>query len=127
MPAQMVSAIPNLTWGTVLMARLIVVSAIHPISLMEINLTGKEPVAALEYLLTGSLTLFSSSVNSRIVSVVPAGTISGSSQLTSSFDTRYAISASFVSSSNVLSMRTITSASYAALTPVSGTLYIIIG
>jgi hypothetical protein len=54
-------------------------------------------------------------------------TISGSSQLTSSFDTRYAISASFVSSSNLSSIQTITSASYAALTPVSGTLYIIIG
>jgi hypothetical protein len=53
--------------------------------------------------------------------------ISGSSQLTSSFDTRYAISASFVSSSNVSSIQTITSASYAALTPVSGTLYVIIG
>ena len=58
---------------------------------------------------------------------LPSNLISGSSQLTSSFDTRYALSASFVSSSNVLSMRTITSASYAALTPVSGTLYIIIG
>ena len=58
---------------------------------------------------------------------LPSGVISGSSQLTSSFDTRYAISASFVSSSNVASIQTITSASYAALTPVSGTLYIIIG
>ena len=58
---------------------------------------------------------------------LPAGVISGSSQLTSSFDTRYALSASFVSSSNVSSIQTITSASYAALTPVSGTLYIIIG
>ena len=56
-----------------------------------------------------------------------SGAISSSSQLTSSFDTRYAISASFVSSSNVSSIQTITSASYAALTPVSGTLYIIIG
>ena len=55
------------------------------------------------------------------------GIVSGSSQLTSSFDTRYALSASFVSSSNLSSIRTITSASYAALTPVSGTLYIIIG
>jgi hypothetical protein len=56
-----------------------------------------------------------------------SGAISSSSQLTSSFDTRYAISASFVSSSNIASIQTITSASYAALTPVSGTLYIIIG
>lgn len=55
------------------------------------------------------------------------GAISSSSQLTSSFDMRYALSASFVSSSNVVSIQTITSASYAALTPVSGTLYIIIG
>jgi hypothetical protein len=76
----------------------------------------------------GDVVAFSSSVNSRIISgSVVAGTISGSSQLTSSFDTRYAISASFVSSSNLSSIRTITSASYAALTPVSGTLYIIIG
>ena len=58
---------------------------------------------------------------------LPAGVISGSSQLTSSFDTRYALSGSFVSSSNVSSIQTITSASYAAITPVSGTLYIIIG
>jgi hypothetical protein len=55
------------------------------------------------------------------------GAISSSFQLTSSFDTRYAISASFVSSSNLSSIQTITSASYATLTPVSGTLYIIIG
>ena len=76
----------------------------------------------------GDVVAFSSSVNSRIISgSVVAGTISGSSQLTSSFDTRYAISASFVSSSNLSSIQTITSASYAALTPVSGTLYIIIG
>jgi hypothetical protein len=61
-------------------------------------------------------------------SSTPAGTISGSSQLTSSYDTRYALSASFVSSSTVLSIQTLSSASYAALTPpISGTLYIIIG
>ena len=76
----------------------------------------------------GDVVAFSASVNSRILSgSAVAGTVSGSSQLTSSFDTRYAISASFVSSSNLSSIRTITSASYAALTPVSGTLYIIIG
>ena len=56
-----------------------------------------------------------------------SGAISSSSQLTSSFDIRYTLSASFVSSSNVSSIQTITSASYAALTPISGTLYIIIG
>jgi trimeric autotransporter adhesin len=61
------------------------------------------------------------------VQPLPDGLISGSSQLTSSYDTRYALSASFVSSSNLSSIQTITSASYAALTPVSGTLYIIIG
>lgn len=60
-------------------------------------------------------------------SELPTGVISGSSQLTSSFDTRYTLSGSFVSSSNVSSIQTITSASYAGITPVSGTLYIIIG
>jgi hypothetical protein len=46
----------------------------------------------------GDVTAFSSSVNSRINSItssaIPAGTISGSSQLTSSFDTRYTLSGS---------------------------------
>ena len=79
---------------------------------------------------------FYTSSNSRISSLENAtgsyltslnGAVSSSSQLTSSFDTRYTLSASFVSSSNLSSIRTITSASYAALTPVSGTLYIIIG
>jgi hypothetical protein len=69
------------------------------------------------YVLSGSV----------VSGTTPAGTISGSSQLTSSFDTRYTLSGSFVSSSNLSSIQTITSASYAALTPVSGTLYIIIG
>jgi hypothetical protein len=78
---------------------------------------------------TASLVTSISNLNSATSSYLTSlsGAISSSSQLTSSFDTRYALSASFVSSSNVLSMRTITSASYAALTPVSGTLYIIIG
>jgi hypothetical protein len=52
----------------------------------------------------GDVSAFSSSVNSRInnitSSVIPAGTISGSSQLTSSFDTRYATSASYLTSLN---------------------------
>ena len=65
--------------------------------------------------------------SAQTIANLPTGVISGSSQLTSSYDTRYAISASFVSSSNVASIQTITSASYAALTPVSGTLYIIRG
>ena len=60
-------------------------------------------------------------------STLPSGVISGSSQLTSSYDIRYALSSSFVNSSNVSSIQTITSASYAGITPVSGTLYIIIG
>jgi hypothetical protein len=68
-----------------------------------------------------------SSFDTRYLNTGGDGVISGSSQLTSSFDTRYAISASFVSSSNIASIQTITSASYAGLTPVSGTLYIIIG
>ena len=78
---------------------------------------------------TASLVTSISNLNSATSSYLTSlsGAISSSSQLTSSFDTRYAISASFVSSSNLSSIRTITSASYAALTPVSGTLYIIIG
>ena len=78
---------------------------------------------------TASLVTSISNLNSATSSYLTSlsGAISSSSQLTSSFDTRYAISASFVSSSNLSSIQTITSASYAALTPVSGTLYIIIG
>ena len=78
---------------------------------------------------TASLVTSISNLNSATSSYLTSlsGAISSSSQLTSSFDTRYALSASFVSSSNVASIQTITSASYAALTPVSGTLYIIIG
>jgi len=78
---------------------------------------------------TASLVTSISNLNSATSSYLTSlsGAISSSSQLTSSYDTRYALSASFVSSSNVASIQTITSASYAALTPVSGTLYIIIG
>jgi hypothetical protein len=78
---------------------------------------------------TASLVTSISNLNSATSSYLTSlsGAISSSFQLTSSFDTRYALSASFVSSSNLSSIRTITSASYAALTPVSGTLYIIIG
>lgn len=75
--------------------------------------------------LVTSISNLNSATSSYLTSL--SGAISSSSQLTSSFDIRYAISASFVSSSNISSMQTITSASYAALTPVSGTLYIIIG
>ena len=82
----------------------------------EVQITGSLIVSGS---ITGS-TNFNTIVNKPTL-------ISSSSQLTSSFDTRYAISASFVSSSNLSSIQTITSASYAALTPVSGTLYIIIG
>jgi hypothetical protein len=78
---------------------------------------------------TSSLNISVNALNTATSSYETKGRsiVSGSSQLTSSFDTRYAISASFVSSSNLSSIQTITSASYAALTPVSGTLYIIIG
>ena len=75
--------------------------------------------------LVTSISNLNSATSSYLISL--SGAISSSSQLTSSFDTRYTLSASFVSSSNVASIQTITSASYAALTPVSGTLYIIIG
>ena len=48
---------------------------------------------------------------------VPAGTISSSAQISQS---------GFVSSSTINTIQTITSASYSLITPVSGTLYIII-
>ena len=69
----------------------------------------------------------------------PAGTVSGSSQLTSSYDSRYlnvngdsVVSGSsqldgYVSSSSANVIEVMTSASYALITPVSGTLYIIQG
>jgi hypothetical protein len=50
--------------------------------------------------------------------ILPSGVISSSAQISQS---------GFVSSSTVNVIQTITSASYAAITPVSGTLYIIIG
>ena len=75
-----------------------------------------------------NLNSFSSSIESHL----PDGVVSGSDQLTSSLDSRYIQSESItgsnvVGSDSVTSIETITSASYAALTPVSGTLYIIIG
>jgi len=77
-------------------------------------------------LISGSSQLTSSF--DTIYEIVGRGIISSSSQLTSSFDDRYTLSGSgVVTSPNVLSIETITSASYAELTPVSGTLYIIIG
>jgi hypothetical protein len=88
------------------------------------GITGS--IASTNGVISGSSQL-TSSFDTRYLNTGGDGVISGSSQLTSSFDTRYAISASFVSSSNLSSIQTITSASYAALTPVSGTLYIIIG
>jgi hypothetical protein len=129
----------NITGSLVVSAVAVVAGALTIPSASVISLTSGSSISVdASGAITGSLTgsvfgigdvvAFSASLNSRIISGSSvAGTIIGSSQLTSSFDTRYAISASFVSSSNVLSMRTITSASYAALTPVSGTLYIIIG
>jgi hypothetical protein len=74
-----------------------------------------------------NLNSFSSSIESHL----PDGVVSGSDQLTSSLDSRYIQSESItgsnvVGSDSVTSIETITSASYAALTPVSGTLYIIV-
>jgi hypothetical protein len=129
----------NITGSLVVSAMAVVVGAVTIPSASVISLTSGSSISVdASGAITGSLTgsvfgigdvvAFSASLNSRIISgSAVAGTISGSSQLTSSFDTRYAISASFVSSSNLSSIQTITSASYAALTPVSGTLYIIIG
>jgi hypothetical protein len=129
----------NITGSLVVSAVAVVAGALTIPSASVISLTSGSSISVdASGAITGSLTgsvfgigdvvAFSASLNSRIISgSVVAGTISGSSQLTSSFDTRYAISASFVSSSNLSSIQTITSASYAALTPVSGTLYIIIG
>lgn len=51
----------------------------------------------------GDVTAFSSSLNNRILSgssSVPVGTVSGSSQLTASYDTRYALSSSLSSISS---------------------------
>jgi hypothetical protein len=74
-----------------------------------------------------NLNSFSSSIESHL----PDGVVSGSAQLTSSLDSRYIQSGSItgsnvVGSDSVTSIETITSASYAAITPVSGTLYIIV-
>jgi hypothetical protein len=74
-----------------------------------------------------NLNSFSSSIESHL----PDGVVSGSDQLTSSLDSRYIQSGSItgsnvVGSDSVTSIETITSASYAAITPVSGTLYIIV-
>ena len=74
-----------------------------------------------------NLNSFSSSIESHL----PDGVVSGSDQLTSSLDSRYIQSESItgsnvVGSDSVTSIETITSASYAAITPVSGTLYIIV-
>ena len=74
-----------------------------------------------------NLNSFSESIESHL----PEGTVSGSDQLTSSYDSRYVQSGSItgsnvVGSDSLTSIETITSASYAAITPVSGTLYIIV-
>lgn len=72
-----------------------------------------------------NLNSFSESIESHL----PSGTISGSSQIT---DGSGIVSGSgqlegFVSSSSTSGIEVMTSASYAAITPVSGTLYIIQG
>ena len=104
----------------------------HPVvAIRKINQSYREVITTdnTNISITGSLSVSGSITGStNFNTIVNKPTlISGSSQLTSSFDTRYTLSGSFVSSSNVSSIQTITSASYAALTPVSGTLYIIIG
>ena len=100
------------------------------------DLSSLNTISASYLSFTQSYYSTSSSFDTRIDSLENAtssyltslnGAISSSSQLTSSYDMRYTLSGSFVSSSNLSSIQTITSASYAALTPVSGTLYIIIG
>ena len=70
---------------------------------------------------------FSSSIETHL----PSGTVSGSDQVTSSLDSRYVQSGSItgsnvVGSDSLTSIETMTSASYAAITPISGTLYIIV-
>ena len=57
-------------------------------------------------------------VSGSVVSSLPTGTISGSTQITN---------LGYVSSSTADTIQVMTSASYAAITPVSGTLYIIQG
>ena len=59
-----------------------------------------------------------------------SGIVSGSDQITSSLDSRYVQSGSVtgsnvVGSNTISTIETMTSASYALITPVSGTLYII--
>jgi hypothetical protein len=74
-----------------------------------------------------NLNSFSSSIETHL----PSGIVSGSDQVTSSLDSRYVQSGSItgsnvVGSDSLTSIETMTSASYAAITPVSGTLYIIV-
>ena len=57
-------------------------------------------------------------VSGSVVSSLPSGTVSGSTQITN---------LGYVSSSTADTIQIMTSASYAAITPVSGTLYIIQG
>ena len=57
-------------------------------------------------------------VSGSVVSSLPTGTISGSTQITN---------LGYVSSSTADTIQVMTSASYATITPVSGTLYIIQG
>lgn len=66
---------------------------------------------------SGSSGTAGSSGTSGVTPSIPTGTVSSSVQLTA---------LGFVSSSTINTIQTITSASYAGITPVSGTLYIII-
>lgn len=76
---------------------------------IALQVGGTGNVISASYAVTASYALSDSSV--------PSGTLSSSAQLTT---------LGFVSSSTINTIQTITSASYAAITPVSGTLYIII-
>ncbi len=78
---------------------------------------GLSYITSASYALTASYSATAGSVEWSAITNKPAGLISSSAQISQS---------GFVSSSTVQIIQTITSASYAAITPVSGTLYIII-
>lgn len=78
---------------------------------------GLSYITSASYALSASYAATVGSVEWNTVTNKPTGIISSSAQISQS---------GFVSSSTVQIIQTITSASYAAITPVSGTLYIII-
>lgn len=78
---------------------------------------GLSYITSASYAFSASYAATAESVEWNAVTNKPAGLISSSAQISQS---------GFVSSSTVQIIQTITSASYATITPVSGTLYIII-